>query len=461
MALIWVEGCTGEKALAPLWRDFALAQSKQSDMKLSAQERGQAMDDSAAAKKKYDTAVTEATLALKKQADAKLARTHVLIVGVAEYDDPATFPTVDTSVYGARQFADWMLTRFVEADRPLGSLALVTSPAAAQGDWMPAPAAAELLGLPPGSTLPTPKATLANIKQAFEGFLRRAETFADNAAIYYFAGHGIYKSEPLALPQDAQLPDETRGAKNIIAHVKTMNYMQNRQPAVQCFFIDTCSEKSFELMQSVQELPGEALINPKNGEAIEGRDANIFLGSYPGKKALGPDNAAPFFTQELLLCLEKRASDPTVTSSEDSAAAANYVTSSSLAAALYAAGSLCTEREKKEIMFAHTIPGPNTFNARLCQITPSEVLVRVNCRPPIALGSAKLYVQSGVNKINREMPRNQPWCTTVPKGTFIAGADFDPPSAYINVKCSKPIAALPPVHEVLLTPVVNPTGRKP
>ena len=117
MALIWAEGLTDDKALAPLWRAFRVAAARVDDDTLSPAERGAAVVERDAALKAYKAAITAAAVVAAAVAAPNQARTHVLIVGVGAYDSPGLPPT-DTAVCGARAFAEWMLTKL---DRASGS----------------------------------------------------------------------------------------------------------------------------------------------------------------------------------------------------------------------------------------------------------------------------------------------------------------------------------------------------
>ena len=447
MALIWAEGFVGEKALAPAWRDMVLAkaQADASDPN-NAQAFAAAYQNAKATKNKYDALVADANKVLETLGRQGQGRTHVLIVGVGKYDSK-DIQAVTTSVLGARKFAEWALTEFRKADRPLGSVELLNSPK--DGDaWTPLPAAAAALGLAAdAATLPDETATFQNIEQAFNRLLARAGTCADNALIWYFAGHGVSKSESLLLPQDAQLPGNKQQVQNLIAPYTTMTYLQSQQPGVQCFFIDACSETNLGLIYNVMEQPGRPLCTPVNGAAIPGRDAMIFFGSYLGRKAYGPENDAPYFTQELINCLNRRA--------RDTRYGASQVSLTSLSTALKAAGEYRAELEKNtNIQFTEAKPGVSSGYGQLCELKgPVEVLVQVRCLPPEAMSSAKLYVvDANGTRVNRAEPGPKLWCTPILKGQSTASAEFDPPAFQSKPYCFEPV---PPVMEVLLRAIAG------
>jgi hypothetical protein len=402
------------------------------------------------AEEKYLAVVLEATTALAERANAGCARTHALIVGVGDYKTEiqegvyirgAGIEALTTSVLGAWSFTEWILTKFQHPDRPLGSVELITSPAPEQGAWRPTKDVALQLGLPVNldQTLPTEPATFKNIEGAFGKWLRRAGTLAKNAAFFYFSGHGIWKSELLLLPEDAQLPNTAQGAANLIAVEQTQKYMFNKQPSVQCFFLDVCQETPLAVLENLAISPGEPLCRPANAPAIPLRDAWRYCGSCTGRRAYGPHDGPPYFTQELMNCLERRAVDPTA---ENVLA----VTTTSLRIALDAAASSRSEREKKELSFSARVDDTN-FSAELSQAQdPLEVFVKLSCTPLSTMENAKLYVKADLAEIFRSTPLKKEWCISVSQKDWQAGANFD--SLF---KCDplkfKPV---PPLHRVRL-----------
>lgn len=439
MALIWAEGYSGEKALAPLWRRYELARIQSDDESLDADARKAAFAVKIDAKKSYDAAVNEATAALAKAASDGRPRTHVIIIGVGRYQSGDINP-VTTSVHGAWAFAEWMLTRFQNPARPLGSVEMLASPSVGQGEWKPTDAA-DRLGLTSRSedSLPTEAPTFDNIKDAFGRWLARASTVSENAAFFYFSGHGMWKNEMMLLPEDARLPTATQQPKNLISVERTQMNMFNSEPSVQCFFLDACQDISPPTLQNVDPALAIPLWQPANGAHIRRRDAWSYRGSSPGRKAYGPKNKPPYFTQELMLCLERRAADATQFD--------RSVTTSSLRTALEAAAFRRSEIEKKEIEFS-TSPGICNFTAELSRIQdPVEVFVVVRCAPEQAMGKAKLCIESSRNvPIYRPAPLPQKWYASVEQDDCLARADFDQPIGLARMEAAfRPIPPLFPV----------------
>ena len=444
MALIWAEGLTDDKALARLWRAFRVAATRVDDGTLSAAERGAAVVERDTAWQAYQAAITAAAAVAAGVTAQNQARTHVLIVGVGAYDSPGLPPT-DTAVWGACAFTEWMLTKFNHPERPLGSLEFLTTPTVGQGEWKPAKDAADRLGLAASDTLATERATFANIKAAFEAWMGRAGSSPDNAAFLYFSGHGVAKSEPMLFPQDGVLPDERHGARNLIAPVRTLNAAQFSPPNTQCYFIDACSEYTLALLQNPAELPAEILWQPASAPLSDQVDTWVYFGCRPGFRAYGPPSAAPFFTQELMASMERRAGDPTK--------GLSHVTTLSLWQALEAAGPYRAALENQPIGFARRPISQAGITATLCRARdPCETFVVVRCTPLEAM-DGKLYIGSGTNAtLPRPKASRDPWYMILPYGDAVAAVAFDDDSFDGTFK---KFTAWPPVYPVLLKPVAR------
>lgn len=442
MALIWAEGFAGESALAPLWTTYTNAVQRSQDTSLPASERAAAFLVIDPAKTAYDAAVAQAEASFVQTAAGGKARTHLLVVGVGNYHG-AGLPGLTTSVFGAIKFTDWMLTGFQHPDRPLASVELLLSPADGMGDWKPSADAAARLGLstdPGVPTLPSEPATFSNIKAAFGRWLTRAGTRLENAAFFYFSGHGVWKSDPFLLPEDAQLPTGSQGAANLIDINATQEFLFNTKPSIQCFFIDACQDTPLNLLQNIAANPGSPLLNPTNALPLPRRDAWRYFGSFIGRKAYGPDNDAPFFTQELIACLEKRGA-------ANARAGRWRVTTSSLSDTLKAASNWRAEKEAQDIKFSSSTRD-SSFTAEICSFTDEpEVFVQVNCEPSEAMPKGKMYVQIGEAPTFRTAPLPTDWFTPIAKTAFKAGVKFDPP---VFAAEELEFDALPPICPVTL-----------
>lgn len=442
MALIWAEGFEGDQALAPAWVAWKHAEERRAATSLEKPaEYTAAVVAETATRARYEDLAKQADEALMALAQP---RSHFMIVGVGKYENDPNVPSVTTSVNGARKFLEWALTQFSHEDRPLGSVEFICSEVAGQGQWRPGETASRKLSLERlDQALVTETATFDNIKKAFDRWLARAGSRMENAALWYFSGHGLFKSETFVMAEDSRLPNEQRSAENLIAPARTLFYLQSRPPSVQCFFVDACSEYNADAINNPLEVLGTALCGPTGAPVIPDRDAAIFFGSYAGGKAYGPANEAPYFTQELIDCLTKRAGD--------AAYAGRQVTIASLSQALTAAASRRAEIEKnEEIKFYEGKPGVCRTSGVLCDlIGPQEVLVRVRCRPNDAMPLAKLYVSEAAQgiRIDRAKPAPTFWYTVVQPGSWSASADFENAS---YICAPQPFEPRPPLLEVTI-----------
>jgi hypothetical protein len=444
MALIWADGMEEAKALAPAWARWQSAAAKAGDLTLPPAEIGQAALDLDKAKKEYERLVWEAEQQLKARATDGNARTHFLIVGVGRYQSQ-NIPTVSTSVHGATEFAKWALTEFAHLDRPLGSIEMVLSPSA--GPWVPSEsseALAKKLGLANGEAFPLPPATFENVELAFKAMVRRGQIRAENAVLFYFAGHGLWKQTPYVLPQDAELADAHNPFINVIDPYQTLKNMLNTQPATQCFFLESCQELTSEFLDNLSESPGKPLWDFVNAPRISKRDNIIYHSSYIGARAKGLPNQAPLFTKELLNCLRTYGARNQVGTQWS-------VTSASLEQALGAAAEQLSETLKDaSVGFSSTVPGQKTFESELCYMSSiPEVLLRVRCRPQSWMGRITPYVMINGVRVPRPTPKATDWVVTAPLEPCRVGADELPPLSWTNTeqRCNP----RPPVEVVTLS----------
>jgi hypothetical protein len=431
MSLIWAEDMTGDKALAPALIRYMLATVQVDDSSLPLTDRGMAVIEKEDAKKDYEALTDEAEKKLKSTAQQNKPRTHILIVGVGRYSDNK-ISAVTTSIHGAIAFAEWTLNNFQHLERPLGSLAMLLSLPNGMPTWKPKDApsiyTATKLGLKPGDDLPLEPATFENIKNAFGSMVERGRTSSDNAVIFYFAGHGFWNNHPYVLPEDAVIADDQKGFDNLIDPYLTLQNMPLTQPETQVFFIDSCQEILPEAIVNLSRQMGKPLWDYPNAGVLSKRDNIIYYGSYPGQLAVGHEDQAPFFTQELLECLDKRSARNRV---------GKYwaITSQSLSQAMEAASTRKSELLEKEDMlkFSSLVPGAKSFESVLCHVSlEPEVFVHVQCLPLYRMSDICPYVdQQGIVK-KRQKPRKTEWVTDVIAGNCIVGAAPVPPDDWAD-----------------------------
>jgi hypothetical protein len=450
MALIWADCASGQK-LARLWQSkqeaaeaLALAEAG-ADLAVL----GQAMKTHKAALVAYEQACEQARAELKQTG---LSYTHALVIGVGTYDDAKNIPAVETSVHGARRFARWLLEDFTNPDCRLGSLDLIISGGPGLESWQPqGKAAAALDNSGAALDLQTEEASFANIKAAFTRWLDLAAERESNSAWFYFAGHGLSSgATSIVLPKDAKIPTSKQGADALIDLSQTRANMFNTKPKLQYFFVDACKEIIDTVQLNEAEVIGTALYSPPTKQALSDLDAWAFNGALRGKKAFGPDNDAPYFTQELIECLNGRAAARKVQDSW-------LVTSTSLRDALNMAWKYRSEKEGQgSIKFSSKFEEGSETGV-LCQIPdPTEIFVKVSCADPALLEKGTLFADTNppAAELQRPKPLPQPWHTVVPRGACITGARFANGAA---LKADpEEFVAVPPMVEIVLD--IQPVG---
>jgi len=161
------------------------------------------------------------------------AATHALIIGVGTYPHllGGNGPTLaDTQGLGqltsppvsACALADWLIGRFTNAERPLGSVRLLASIDAANQQN--------------GGVAPRIDA----IEQAANEWLVDGNTNPDNQLLFYFCGHGIGANGLLALLAEDFGSKPNNELDGAIDFARFHNGMNRCKAQYQCFFIDAC-----------------------------------------------------------------------------------------------------------------------------------------------------------------------------------------------------------------------------
>jgi len=359
-------------------------------------------------------------------------RTHALVIGVGDYPhlrngtltlagQPAavslSLGQLTSPPVSAGAFADWMVTRFRNDERPLGTVELLLSP----GIYKPGEAAYGKLGLAPAAEIPVENATLNNIRAAFSRWLARCNG-RHTTALFYFCGHGVSKGEAsLLLPEDFGA-DPTTPFDRCIDLTATHRFMGQALPDAQYFFIDACREEPFELL-TAQEKPGVTL---KGGTAapFRDRDAPIFAAAARSKKAHGPDHGVSYFTQGLIRCLDgvgarKKAGQWRVASPH-----------------LHEGLEVMLERIEQEnadkkLDLSKGVGGESNMVQPIHFPVSGRVLIDVTCVPDTALPQADLYILDAQgNRVSERKHQPTPWLHEIPAGHYRVGADFPTGSTF-------------------------------
>jgi Caspase domain len=231
-------------------------------------------------------------------------RTCVLAIGVGEY------PHLEggsgeraKETYGLRQltsppvsagrFTEWLLQHFSNRDAPLGTIDILTSPPVSIQDGT--------------SSCQSTPATTEDVRKAFTAWFKECDSHQDNIAWLYFCGHGVRKSQELAL----LLRDFGRDANpwnDAIDFSEMWLRMQSVPKArTQLFFIDACQDTPAEIVRRGR-LGGIVPI-PSSALPASARNAVALYASEPGTRATGPEDQVSHFTSVLLNALGGRASE--------------------------------------------------------------------------------------------------------------------------------------------------------
>jgi hypothetical protein len=182
-----------------------------------------------------------------------------------------------------------MLAQLQNSDAPLGSVELVTSP----GGRYVRPT--------DNVAIEIETATRKNVQAAFDRWFQRCDSHADNVGVFYFCGHGILKENLVLLAQDFG-ESANRLFENSFDFHKSYRGMAQCKAKVQCFFIDSCMQVPFDVLEYLT-IDATPLISPR----VRGnpREAAILYATSPEGRAYALANEETRFTQALLRCLSE------------------------------------------------------------------------------------------------------------------------------------------------------------
>jgi hypothetical protein len=384
---------------------------------------------------------------------AEQPQVHALVVGVSSYphlpggdrheESPASrdfgLQQLTSPAVSAAAVADWLLGEHNNPATLLGSVELLLSPAS----YTPStPKAAGRLGGVPGTVRPVPEARLAAIRQAAARWFLRLNRNRDNIAFFYFCGHGLEASDRYLLPADYG-SNPLDWAEHIINFTATYNNLDRCRAKSQCFFLDACRDHPEELQKLAARNPvGQALIGPQSGSLLD-RDAPIYHAAVPGRSAAGPPGQKSYFTRALLDCLGGMgARQPS-----DTEAPVDLVSLSSAMRELV--DRLAEESElplRCNVTSDLQLPVPADLHVAPM---PVNVLTIISCEPRNAHSVAQLKLKDSAGKEeSRPTPGEKPWRLTVPAGTCVVQATFNPQQPFSDFDAE--VIAHPPVFKPLI-----------
>jgi len=236
--------------------------------------------------------------------------THVLAIGIGLYDhliggpetmldNPFGLGQLGSPPISAKRFAEWMLTDLHNPAAELASVdVLISSPDQVTID------------VPGEGSKQVAPATLANIQEAFDGWLARVNTDNGNVAVFYHCGHGLESTDLALLAQDFGAPggDPPRLWRNAYNFHRTHLGLRRCIADGQFFFVDACRQVSADLL----EFDGgdvTSLIEPKLRRTNTDRNAPIFYASARDSKAFAKTDEVSRFTAALLTSIEGNGAD--------------------------------------------------------------------------------------------------------------------------------------------------------
>lgn len=231
------------------------------------------------------------TLLDTESTDAAL---HALIIGVGDYPHlPGGTGTttqadlglgqVSTPVPSALAVCAWASTEYGNAVAPLGSIELLIS---AQNPYDV-----------PGGGDPVDRATEANVRDAAQRWLQRADRNPGNIALFYFCGHGVEKDNQYLLLEDygANRYQPTEASMDLNGF---HTGMLNCKAGTQLFFADACRQVPWDLLKEIDPR-GQTYITG-NYQGNVDRDAPIMYATGFGDESHADPGQSTRFTQALL-----------------------------------------------------------------------------------------------------------------------------------------------------------------
>jgi Caspase domain len=237
--------------------------------------------------------------------------THVLIIGVGGYQfgkgpqaslvagdlNQLTSPPVS-----ARAIADWFIESFRNPNKPLASVSLLLSEAAARTYQPPRPVSS--------APKTVPNATLDNVKAAALKWAERLKTNKDNLAVFYFCGHGASQGPKAAL----LLEDFGRAGGtdfDAAVDVEVLQGTMLNSPAIQqLYLLDCCRTAADDLYRNEPRIGSRIVSNPAlDRKHTAPSQQFVLFPTLDGEAAFGAKNAVSIFTRSIIDALSFAAAD--------------------------------------------------------------------------------------------------------------------------------------------------------
>lgn len=224
-----------------------------------------------------------------------LPATHVLVVGVGQYQSQKLSPLTTTTAT-ALAVVDWFQTEFDNFDAPLGSIQLLLSPkpdAPAHGYGSVPPASYAMLG------------------PALKAWVSRCCQSADSLAVAYFTGHGERQNNATAFLLEDYLTDKTDAAAGMLDLGKLVRGLDALTATRQLIVFDCC-RMAAPLKLDNEWGAGNCPISLRRGDDDHGlvRQQCVLYATSLGKLAGGNTNKPTDFAAAFLRAMGGLAADP-------------------------------------------------------------------------------------------------------------------------------------------------------
>jgi hypothetical protein len=234
--------------------------------------------------------------------------THVFIIGVDHYrhlpggDDPRAIgdanglEQLSSPGRSADAFVRWLVTSYDHPTAPLGSIEMLKS----------RPRPVGIPGLPPASV---DAATCAAANRALFSWMDRCDSDGGNVALFYYAGHGVWRERGAILFEDFGATPRNPFHEAWDVHALREGMTQCKAE-VQCYFVDAC-RKMTPGLESWLRLKTDMPLEPRFSDLQRAIDAPLIYATGPGRTANGDTSGTTLFLQALLIALDGVASRKT------------------------------------------------------------------------------------------------------------------------------------------------------
>lgn len=156
---------------------------------------------------------------------------------------------------------------------------------------------------PGGPSFAFQDATIDSIRNAFDRWMNRCDSHADNVAIFYFCGRGFESEEQILLASDfGRFPSQP--FSGTFTFDTTRKAFLQHLPETQCFFVDACREVPSSVMNLGPPATAPALMVPY-ARRVRRCEHDLTLQSYARTKAaFAAPGGVSYFTTALMRALK-------------------------------------------------------------------------------------------------------------------------------------------------------------